>query len=125
MISKYSCGGDGLPPHERLHGEKCLTPLVPFGERVLYLPFKTVRRDKGDVAKRAGTWMGVISMTQEVIIGIEHGVIKCKIVARLPDNEKWDAQQIARLHGPRGNLCFGKQTGGYQWQSMNMVRACK
>ena len=31
LISKYSCGDDGEFPHERLHGEKCPTPLVPFG----------------------------------------------------------------------------------------------
>ena len=34
LISKYSCGGDGESPHERIHGEKCTTPLVPFGEPV-------------------------------------------------------------------------------------------
>ena len=32
LLSKYSCGGGGRSPHERLHGEKCLTPRVPFGE---------------------------------------------------------------------------------------------
>ena len=88
LLSKYSCGDDGLSPHERLHGAKCLTPLVPFGETVLYPPLKTVRRDKGDVAKRTGTWLGIIARTQEVIIGTEHGVVKRKTVTRLSDSER-------------------------------------
>ena len=42
LLSKYSCGDDGKSPHERIHGEKCATPLVPFGESVLYLPMTIV-----------------------------------------------------------------------------------
>ena len=88
LISKYSCGDDGKSPHERLHGEKCTTPLVPFGEPVMYLPMRTVRRDKGDVAKKPGIWLGIIARTQEVLIGTEDGVVKCRTVTRLPDEEK-------------------------------------
>ena len=32
LLSKYTRGDDGKSPHERLHGERCTTPLVPFGE---------------------------------------------------------------------------------------------
>lgn len=91
LLSKYSCGDDGRSPYERLHGEKCVTPLVPFGEAVLYLPMKTVRRDKGDGAKRPRLWLGIINRTQEVIIGTKQGVRKCRIVIRLADDEEWDA----------------------------------
>ena len=52
IISKYAPGDDGRTPFERIMHEKCIVPLVPFGEIVLYLPPKTVRRNKGDVAKR-------------------------------------------------------------------------
>ena len=52
LVSKYSCGDEGESPHERLHGERCNPPLVPFGESAFYLPLKTVRRDKCDVPKR-------------------------------------------------------------------------
>lgn len=71
LLSKYSCGDGGKSPHERLHGDKCTTPLVPFGESVFYLPLKTMKRDKGDVAKRPGIWLGIIARTQETLIGTE------------------------------------------------------
>ena len=99
VLSKYSCGDDGKSPHERLHGEKCATPLVPFGESVLYLPLKTVRRDKGDVAKRPGIWLGIIARTQEVLIGTEQGVVKCKTVTRLSDEDRWNTRQTLKMKG--------------------------
>ena len=42
FISKYSVGEDGKSPYERMRGNQCGTPLVPFGETVMYLPMKTV-----------------------------------------------------------------------------------
>ena len=60
---------------------------------------KTVRRDKGIVAKRPGVWLGIIARTQEVLIGTNRGVIKCKTVARLVDQEKWDVKQITQMRG--------------------------
>ena len=51
LLSKYSCGDDGKSPSKRMHGEKCLIELVPFGESILYLPLKTMRRaSRGGVA---------------------------------------------------------------------------
>ena len=99
LISKYSCGRDLESPHERLHREKCVTPLVPFGEAALYLPMGTVRRDKGDVAKRFGIWLGIIARTQEVLIGTQQGKAKCNTVTRLVDDGKWDIKQILQVKG--------------------------
>ena len=35
LISKYTIGDDGKSPYERIRQERCVTPLVPFGETVL------------------------------------------------------------------------------------------
>ena len=94
LLTKYSCGDDGRSAHERLHGETCITPLVPFGESVLYLPFKPMRRDKSDVATRPSIWLGIIARTQETLIGTENGTIKCRTMTRLPGNEQWSAKQM-------------------------------
>lgn len=51
LISKYSRGDDGKSPYERIRSKPSSVPLVPFGEKVLYLPMKTVKRQKGDTAK--------------------------------------------------------------------------
>ena len=99
LLSKYSCGDDGRAPHERLHGETCTTPLVPFGESVMYLPMKTVRRDKGDPAKQPGVWLGIMARTQKVLIGTTIGAIKCRIVTRLAEQERWGAAPITIVKG--------------------------
>ena len=67
LISKYSAGDDGKSPYERIRQEKCQVPLVPFGEKVLYLPMKTATSSKGEPAKRPGVWFGIIERT-----GVNH-----------------------------------------------------
>ena len=94
VLSKYFCGDDGKSPHEKFHGERCTTPLVRFGESALYLPAGTVRRDRGVVAKKQGIWLGTVARILEALIGTEQGVIKCKTVTRLSDEERWGAKQI-------------------------------
>ena len=49
LLSKHTTGMDGKTPYQRIREEDCVVPLVLFGERVLYLPMKTVRQDKGEV----------------------------------------------------------------------------
>ena len=36
FISKYSVGDDGKSAYERIRGEQCAVPIVPFGEAVMY-----------------------------------------------------------------------------------------
>ena len=52
LISKYSRGDDGKSPYERIGGEPSRVFLVPFGEKVMYLQFKTARGNKGEPAKK-------------------------------------------------------------------------
>ena len=78
FLSKHSCGDDGRSPYERLHGEKCVTPLVPFGESVMYLPMRTASSSKGEPARKVGIWLGIIERAEETFIGTRNGVIKCR-----------------------------------------------
>ena len=83
LLSKYAPGDDGRIPYERIRKESCQVPLVPFGETVMFLPMKTATSSKGEPARRAGVWLGIIERTEEVIIGTREGVTKCRIVCRL------------------------------------------
>ena len=69
--------------HQRLRKEDCVTPLVPFGETVMYLPSQIVHRNKGMPAKRTGVWLGISERTEEVLIGTKRGVVNCRTVERL------------------------------------------
>ena len=108
LLSKYACGDDGRSLHERFHGEKCLAPFAPFGESIMYSPMKTLKRDKGEVAKRSSIWLGILARTQETFVGTEIGVIKCTLITRLVDDEKWSANQILKVKGTSWEPVFGK-----------------
>ena len=99
LISKYNPGEDGRTPYERIRHEKCAVALLFFGETVLYLQMKIVRRSKGDTAKREGVWLGTIERTEEAILGTERGVIKCRTVSRLPESSRWNANNVLRMRG--------------------------
>ena len=43
--------------------------------------------------------MGTTTRTQETIVGIAHGVVKCRVVIRLSDDDRWSVQQILQLRG--------------------------
>ena len=83
LISKYAVGEDGKTPYERFRQEDCVTPLVAFGEIVMYLPLKIVHRNKVAPATKSGIWLGVSERTEEVLTSIKKGVGKmqdnCKI----------------------------------------------
>ena len=48
LLPKCSGGDVGTSFYERIRSEKCMTPLIPFGEVALYLPYKHVHRSKGE-----------------------------------------------------------------------------
>ena len=75
LLSKHAAESDGRTPYQRIRSEDCVVPWVPFGERVLYLPLKIVRQDKGEVAKKPGIWLGVNERTEEILIGTKRGII--------------------------------------------------
>ena len=58
ILSRYAPGEDGLIAFERIRREKCVVPLVMFGEVVLHLQLKTAKCPKGDPAKHIGIWLG-------------------------------------------------------------------
>ena len=99
LLSKYAVGEDGRTPYERIRKEDCVVPLVPFGETVMYLPLKTVHKNKGMPSKRVGVWIGVSERTEEILIGTRNGVVKCRIVERLGAKERWNKDAVLGMVG--------------------------
>ena len=99
ILTKYTPGKDGKTPWERRRGEKCNKTIVPIGEKVLYLPLKTasIHTKKGEPKMDEGIWLGVNGRTEEVFIGTERGVVKCRTVRRMPDDKCWDGELISRM----------------------------
>ena len=61
LFSIYAPGDDGRTPYERIRQEACMVPIAPFGETALYLPFTTVRRNKGEPVNRSVCIWGPMS----------------------------------------------------------------
>ena len=99
LLSKYAPGEDGRTPYERIRHEICAVPIAPFGEMVLYLPFTTVKRNKGDPVKRMGIYLGTNDRTEESMIGTETGATKCRSINRLTLEDRWNRDAVLRMRG--------------------------
>ena len=108
LMSKYAVGDDGKTIYERIHHEDCVTPLVPFGGAVMYLPLKTVHRNKGVPATKAGVWLGIGERMEETSIGIEFGVVKCRTVDRLKEEDGWNKHNVLGMIGTPWELVPGR-----------------
>lgn len=74
-------------------------PVVRFGEAVLFLPLKIASGSKGGPPKKLGFWLGTIERTEETSIGTTRGVIKCRTVSRLSDDDKWNGDLVNNMMG--------------------------
>ena len=101
MITKYAPGYDGKIPYERLRNESCKVPLAMFGETVLYLPLKTAQSltEQTQPRMKMGLWLGVMERTEETLIGTNRGVVKCRIVNRLPQDQRWSKSRVMEMKG--------------------------
>ena len=99
LLSQHSPGEDGRTPFERIRGEKCVVPVIPFGEQVMYLQMKIVQRSKGEAARKSGVWLGNNERTEESIIGTPKGVVKCRTYSRMEVGKRWDPNVIRNMRG--------------------------
>lgn len=108
LSSKYVVGEDGRTHYKRIRQDECVTFPVPSGEVVMYLQFKTVHRHKGTPAKKMGVRLRASERSEEVQIGTKYGVVKCRIVNRLDEDERWSKAGILEMRGALWEPVFGK-----------------
>ena len=99
LLSQHSPGEDGRTPFERIRGERCVAPVILFGEQVQYLPMKTVHKSKGEAAKKSGVWFGNNERTEESIVGIPQGGVKCGTYSRMDSDNRWNPDVILSMRG--------------------------
>jgi hypothetical protein len=70
IISRFKVGEDGLTPYQRLKGKKAPDVILPFGEKVLWMPGKSSRGKLEKLEPRYyhGVWVGMVSRTNEFVI---------------------------------------------------------
>ena len=69
----------------------------------LYLPLKTpkIHAGKGEPKMFEGIWVDINARTERVFIGTTKGVVKCRTLQRLPEEERWDPMFIQEMEGTR------------------------
>ena len=65
----------------------------------MYLPMRTIHRNKGDPAKLPGVWSGIDERTEEVLVGTMDGVTTCRTVNRISGDRCWDYNLVNGMRG--------------------------
>ena len=77
---------DGKTPLHRMHGRKNNTPILEFGDKVLYMLVKAAR----------GAFVGMLNPLSEAVVLTEQGLaIKARAanVRRVLESERWDTEE--------------------------------
>ena len=95
MITRYRVGEDGKTAYQRLKGKAPSSKLEVLGERVLYLPLKTlVKKNKLEAKFKYGVLVGINPRTSESLVANAHGTFRARTIKRLPEGDRWDAKWI-------------------------------
>ena len=90
-------GSDAKTLLHRLHGRKDNTPILEFGEKVLYMPAKPGRGGKWEPRFHPGVFVGTLNSLLEAVVVTEQGLaIKTRAanVRLIPESERWDADRM-------------------------------
>ena len=95
-MNRCDIGSDGKTPLQRLHGRRDNTPILEFGEKILYMPAKPARGGKWEPRFNPGVFVGMLNSSSEAVVVTEEGMaIKTRSAnRRIPESERWDADRI-------------------------------
>ena len=90
LLSRFSVGVDGKTPYERLKGKKAKMGGVEFGEGIWFkMKSKSQGIGKLATAWRDGVYLGIRTLSGEIIVGTEEGVWKARTIRRKPFESRW------------------------------------
>ena len=97
LMNRCDTGSDEKTPLQRLHGQRDNTPILEFGENILYMPAKPARGGKWEPRFHPGVFVGMLNSSSEAVVVTEQGTaikIRSANVRRIPESERWDADRI-------------------------------
>ncbi|MCP2504859.1 MAG: hypothetical protein NLN65_06160 [Candidatus Poseidoniaceae archaeon] len=92
-------GDDGLTAIQRIRGRSTTSPKPRFGEKILYKLSKIIKLGKSEARWRYGIWLGSVERSDERLVGTDLGVIKCRAVAPLSEDKRFDARALENMKG--------------------------
>ena len=87
-------------PLQRQHGRRDNTPILEFGEKILYVPAKPARGGKWEPRFCPRVYVGMLNSSSEAVVVTEQGLaIKTRSanIRRVPESERWDADSILQM----------------------------
>ena len=90
---------DGLTAIQRIRGKCTTSPKPRFGEKVMYRIAKTIKLGKSEARWRFGVWMGTLEVPDEHMIGTKLGVVKCRAVAPMAEDKRFDSEALKEMQG--------------------------
>ena len=73
-MNRCDIGSDGKTPLQRLHGRKDNTPILEFGEKILYMPAKPARRGNWEPRFHPGELVVMPNSSSEAVVVTEQGL---------------------------------------------------
>ena len=96
LMNRCDIGSDGKTPLQRLHGRRDNTPILEFGEKILWMPAKPERGGKWEPRFHPGVFVEMLNGSSEAVVVSEQGTaIKTRSanVRRIPESERRDADR--------------------------------
>ena len=96
LMNRCDIGSDGKTPLQRLHVRRDNTPILEFGEKILYMPAEPARGRKWEPRFHPGVFVGMLNSSSEAVVVTEQGTaIKTRSanIGRIPESERWDADK--------------------------------
>ena len=71
LMKRCDIGRDGKTPLQRLHGRRDNTPILEFGEKILYMPANPARGGKWASRFHPGVFVGMLNSSSEAVLVTE------------------------------------------------------
>ena len=96
LMNRCDIGSDRKTPLQRLHGRMDNTPILEFGEKILYMLAKPARGGKWEPQFHPGVFLGMLNKPPEAVVVTEQRLAittRTANVRRIPESERWDADR--------------------------------
>ena len=103
LMNRCDVASDGKPPLQRLPGRRDNTPILEFGEKILYMPAKPARGGKWEPRIYPGVFVGMLNSSSEGRQG------HSEISLRRGHRERWPLSQGVHQEAASGIAVFRRE----------------
>ena len=110
LLNRCEIGKDGKTAYERMKGKKATVLGIEFGEQVHMKRFPTNQRlNKLSIMWNDAVFLGVRTLSGEVIVGTKEGIWKTRTIMRKPVEERWSKETETLVGGVPWKMSAGDE----------------